>query len=311
MQPIQSLACDEGQGAGGGAALGCRAVPTDKRQRQKEGRRARLGALRRVERRRRLVRRTIWVVVIAAAIIGSVVLLLPGTKPLPKDVRLQDAANKLAVEAGCPSSPYTVVDTTKSWKHPPHNILSKHRDYFAEFKTTAGDFTVKLDPAEAPANVNSFVFLAEHGFYNCTDFQRVIPGFMDQGGSPSGGWQDDHPKAGSSTEPQGPGYTVKADEYPHLPKHGDIYKAGVLAVANSNSPHTNGSQFFVMAKSWVSKADCGNTNDCLPPSYTVIGAVVSGQKVVDKINAEGNASTSSDGVPPVIINRVLAITIYK
>lgn len=245
-------------------------------------------------------------VVIAGVIIGSVVLFLPGSKPPTKQQRV----NQLAVKAGCPSSPYAEVDKTLSWKHPPAQTLDRRGIYDATFTTTAGTFVVQLDPKTAPVNVNNFVFLAEHHYYNCTVFDRVLTGFMDQGGGPYGGPQDKNPSA--SDLPQGPGYSIKQDEYPTPPKHGDLYAAGTVAMANSG-PGTNGSQFFIMAANYTSATVC-RTTSCLPPQYTIIGHVISGLGVVKAINEEGGpaaSSTSAGGVPPKVINRVLSVVITR
>ncbi len=289
-------------------------MPTDKRRRQKEGRRARLEALRKQEQRRRSVRRAVWIVVIAGAIIATIIPFLPSTKPLTANQRLQNAADRLAVVAGCKSSPYTVLHP-QQWSKPPAMRLNLHRRYYATFATTAGTFKVLLDPATAPQNVNSFVFLAEHHFYDCTNFDRVLTGFMNQGGNPSGGAFDKNPNVAlPNADTQGPGYVVTQDEYPKLIKHGYLYAAGTLAVANAG-PRTNGSQFFVMAANYRSAVTCpvGATN-CLANTYTILGHVVSGLSVVTAINQHGGppqnpATNSAGGIPPSVINRVLSVTV--
>jgi cyclophilin family peptidyl-prolyl cis-trans isomerase len=113
--------------------------------------------------------------------------------------------------------------------------------------------TAELFADEAPKTVNNFVFLARDGFYDGVIFHRVIPGFMIQGGDPTG------------TGRGGPGYRF-ADE---PVKRG--YKRGILAMANAG-PNTNGSQFFIM------HADYG-----LPPNYTIFGKLTSGEEVLDSI----------------------------
>jgi cyclophilin family peptidyl-prolyl cis-trans isomerase len=113
--------------------------------------------------------------------------------------------------------------------------------------------TAELYPADAPRTVNNFVFLARDGFYDGVIFHRVIPGFMIQGGDPTG------------TGRGGPGY--RFDDEPVKRK----YTRGTLAMANAG-PNTNGSQFFIM------HADYG-----LPPTYTIFGKLTSGDEVVDSI----------------------------
>jgi peptidylprolyl isomerase/peptidyl-prolyl cis-trans isomerase B (cyclophilin B) len=111
--------------------------------------------------------------------------------------------------------------------------------------------------------VNSFVFLARYHYYDGVIFHRIIPGFVLQGGDPTG------------TGTGGPGYKFE-DE---LPAPGR-YQVGSLAMANAG-PNTNGSQFFIIS---------GPDGVRLPPQYALFGAVVSGGDVVTKINALGTRS---------------------
>jgi cyclophilin family peptidyl-prolyl cis-trans isomerase len=281
-------------------------VPTDKRQRQREGRRVRLEAQRKVDRRRQLLRRSGIVVVVAAIVTGSVFLLIPHGSPattttttttsttttttLPTAFRHQQAvANAVAVHAGCPRALPTVAmpTTHQSWAHQPPQVLTPGGTYYATVKTTKGTFKFQLATHGAPINANNFAFLAEKGFYRCTPFFRVIQGFMNQGGDPTG-------QGGG-----GPGYTIGADEYPLPVAHGVQYPLGSVAIANSGQ-HTNGSQFFVVAKPLTAAE--------LPPNYTIIGQVVSGMAAVQAINRQGGTS-ANNGVPPDVTNRVLSITI--
>ena len=109
--------------------------------------------------------------------------------------------------------------------------------YTATIKTTTGTFTIALDAKAAPVTVNSFVFLAGKGYFHCNIFHRVIPGFVDQTGDPTG------------TGTGGPGYEF-ADE--NIPK---AYATGDVAMANSGGTATNGSQFFMVAPGGASALD--------------------------------------------------------
>ncbi|MBA2570314.1 MAG: peptidylprolyl isomerase [Chloroflexi bacterium] len=151
--------------------------------------------------------------------------------------------------------------------------IDPQKRYTAAIETSAGTMTAELFPGDAPKTVNNFVFLAREGFYEGVIFHRVIPGFMIQGGDPTG--------RGTG----GPGY--KFDDEPVKRK----YTRGTLAMANAG-PNTNGSQFFVM------HADYG-----LPPSYTVFGKLTGGEEVVDAI---ATAPTGGQDRPrdPVRIERV-------
>ncbi len=141
----------------------------------------------------------------------------------------------------------------------------------ATITTSCGDIVIELDPAAAPATVNSFVFLAGAGYFDGTVIHRVLPGFVVQAGDPT------------ATGTGSPGY-VLPDE---LPPPGTVYTAGTVAMANSG-PGTTGSQFFVML------AD----NDALPPDYTIFGLVVGSDATLQAIasvplgtNARGEPST--------------------
>jgi cyclophilin family peptidyl-prolyl cis-trans isomerase len=137
-----------------------------------------------------------------------------------------------------------------------------HR-YTAEMVTTKGTMVIALYPAAAPKTVNSFVFLARYHYFEGIVFHRVIPGFVLQGGDPTG------------TGTGGPGYRFE-DE---LPKPGR-YELGSLAMANAG-PNTNGSQFFVIS---------GPSGASLPPQYSLFGKVVKGLDVVASIDAIGTSS---------------------
>ncbi len=111
---------------------------------------------------------------------------------------------------------------------PPSGSLDLHKSYLAHLKTERGEIVVKLHAAEAPLTVENFVNLARAGFYDGTTFHRVIPGFMAQGGDPTG------------TGRGGPGYSFGDEFHPSLRHDGP----GVLSMANAGA-NTNGSQFFI------------------------------------------------------------------
>jgi len=141
---------------------------------------------------------------------------------------------------------------------PPPTVIDVSRRYTAEVVTSKGTMVIALDPIAAPRATNSFVFLSRWHYFDGVVFHRVIPGFVVQGGDPTG------------TGRGGPGYRFE-DE---LPKPGR-YEVGSLAMANAG-PDTNGSQFFVV------------TADACPwldGKHTVFGQVTSGMDVIDAISA--------------------------
>jgi cyclophilin family peptidyl-prolyl cis-trans isomerase len=147
----------------------------------------------------------------------------------------------------------------------PPMIIDTTKNYTATMVTSKGTLEIVLDALGAPTTVNSFVFLARWHYYDGVVFHRVIPGFVLQGGDPTG------------TGTGGPGYRFN-DE---LPKPGR-YEMGSLAMANAG-PHTNGSQFFVIS---------GPDGMRLPPLYALFGKVVKGLDVVETIDALGTKSGS-------------------
>ncbi len=142
-------------------------------------------------------------------------------------------------------------------------VIDTDKRYTATMVTSHGTMVIALDPLAAPKTVNSFVFLARYHYYDGVIFHRIIPGFVLQGGDPTG------------TGTGGPGYKF-ADE---LPAPGR-YQVGSLAMANAG-PNTNGSQFFIIS---------GSDGVRLPPQYALFGAVVSGGEVVTAIDALGTRS---------------------
>jgi len=145
----------------------------------------------------------------------------------------------------------------------PPMVIDPDKRYTATMVTSKGTMTFALNPAAAPRTVNSFVFLARWHYFDGIVFHRVIPGFVLQGGDPTG--------RGTG----GPGYTF-ADE---LPAPGR-YELGSLAMANAG-PDTNGSQFFVIS---------GPDGMRLPPQYSLFGSIVSGLDTVAAIDGVGTRS---------------------
>ncbi len=135
----------------------------------------------------------------------------------------------------------------------PQKVTKDGMKYSVLIKTDSGNITIDLNPSETPNAVNNFVYLSQKGIYDNTIFHRVINGFMIQGGDPKGDGTG------------GPGYEF-ADE----PFTGE-YTRGTVAMAN-RGPNTNGSQFFIMHK-----------DNPLPKNYVIVGKVVKGIEVVDKI----------------------------
>jgi len=130
---------------------------------------------------------------------------------------------------------------------------AKKGSTIAILHTTAGDITIELNTKDTPLTSENFIKLAKKNFYNNTIFHRAIKGFMIQGGDPDGDGTG------------GPGY--KFDDEPFTGE----YVRGAVAMANSG-PNTNGSQFFIMHKTYPLSKD-----------YVIFGIVIDGLDTVDKI----------------------------
>ncbi len=269
-------------------------MPSEKRARQRAGRVARLEALARQQKRRRRVRSAAIVVVIAAVVVGSVYLITRHTPTPPKKATSnsspQGRLESIWSKAGCPTSPTARVNT-QHYSSAPANTISPSATYTASVKTDVGTFVITLNQKQAPVAVNSFVFLAKAGYFNCNVFHRVIKTFVDQTGDPT------------ATGAGGPGYQF-TEQGPATAS--PQYPIGSVAMANSNNPattdpNTNGSQWFVVT---------GTQGENLNPDYVLFGQVTSGMSVVQKINSDGASSTSSVGTPKVY-HRILKITIKE
>lgn len=189
------------------------------------------------------------------------------------------AAILAALASGCGggSSDSTATSTTASgcieveapepkdvsFEAPPQTVKAGEK-LTAVVQTSCGSFEIALDTKRAPKTVNSFAYLADQGFYDGLDFNRVVSGFVVQGGDPSG------------TGIGGPGYSVV-----EKPPANIAYTKGVVAMAKTEGElsGSSGSQFFV-----VTSHDTG-----LPPEYALLGEVSKGYGTVQRINVLGGS----------------------
>jgi cyclophilin family peptidyl-prolyl cis-trans isomerase len=161
--------------------------------------------------------------------------------------------------------------------------LDPRRGYTVTVQTNCGTFAFALAVRGAPKTSASFYSLVKRGFFDGLTFHRVVPGFVIQGGDPTG------------TGAGGPGYTIVEAPPPDLQ-----YVQGVVAMAKTavQPAGASGSQFFI-----VTGANAG-----LPPQYALVGKIVSGQAVV---NAIGSLPTNAAQMPtpPVVMTRV-TVTVH-
>ena len=206
-----------------------------------------------------------------------------------------------AVAPVCPpATPAGAAKRVIAFTKAPPTCISPTGVYDATVVTDAGTFVVRMDAKASLAAVNNFVFLAKWNYYNGTFFHRVIPGFVIQGGDPTG--------LGTGGPHGFPGYSFTGNYPPASCKTkatAACYEPGDFVMANSNpnpqvqNASTDGSQFFVVLPG-------GQTQLNSEPTYTIFGKVISGMSVVDAIGADG----SSGGTPTVKVY-VLKVTLKK
>ncbi len=159
----------------------------------------------------------------------------------------------------------------------PKGELAVGTTYDVELQTSCGAFTIRLNQKTSPATSASFAALVKAGFFDGTVFHRIVPDFVIQGGDPTASGQG------------GPGYST-VDE----PPAGTTYARGVVAMAKTQAepPGTAGSQFYV-----VTGAEAP-----LPPDYAVLGKVVKGLAVTQRIGQLGDPATEMP-LQPVVVEK--------
>lgn len=162
--------------------------------------------------------------------------------------------------------PYKTNQPVTRFAKPEQVIDPTKFDYYAEIETSKGRIGIDLFENEAPITVNSFVFLALHRYFEGVVFHRVIPGFVAQTGDPTG------------TGMGGPGYQFGLEVTPKL----NYDKKGLLGMARTMDPNSNGSQFFITLA----------PTPHLTGQYTLFAKVVEGMEVVRRLApTEGPGAT--------------------
>ena len=142
---------------------------------------------------------------------------------------------------------------------PPPMEIERKATYTATMQTSCGAIVIELDPKRAPQTVNSFVFLAEAGYFDGQYFHRLDTSIdVIQGGDPSGDGTG------------GPGYAI-----PDELTGDESYTPGTLAMANAGA-NSGGSQFFLITGPAGTNLD-GN------PAFTIFGKVIEGLDVAQRI----------------------------
>ena len=165
----------------------------------------------------------------------------------------------------------------KSWSSPPPMTIDTSKQYTATIETEKGNMVVELFAKDVPKTVNNFVFLAREGFYDGSTFHRVIPGFMAQGGDPTG------------TGMGNAGYRFDDEFTEH--KH----EVGTLSMANSG-PNTNSAQFFITFA----------PQHGLDNKHSVFGQLIEGMDVLERLTPRNPSEN-----PPFTGDKILRITIEE
>ena len=213
------------------------------------------------------------------------------------DSTMETSPPPAAAQQPPPPAPTATPGKRMQWDVAPPMRIDSTKSYTATFTMErGGTFEIKLFADKAPKTVNNFVFLAREGYYDGSTFHRVIPGFMAQGGDPTG------------TGTGGPGYQFDNEFHPDLRHFGP----GMLAMANAgvnNGRGTNGGQFYV-TYSEQHRLDGlnldGTAKPCAQPGvscHAVFGEVISGMDVVNGIRERdpSTATYKGDVIESIVI----------
>lgn len=174
----------------------------------------------------------------AVIMIGSIILAVILQSNAPADQSVADLTGTAEAQTPTPTTDPNATPTTEPSVSPTiqrtftqaEQVLDPNEDYFAIIKTDKGDIEMDLFEDEAPQTVNTFVFLAEKGYFNGLTFHRVEPNFVVQGGDPQGDGTG------------GPGFQTPED------KNDLTNTRGMVSMAKSGTAEEFGSQFFINLK---------------------------------------------------------------
>jgi cyclophilin family peptidyl-prolyl cis-trans isomerase len=219
---------------------------------------------------------------INASVQEAVNLSLPGTPSVILDGNLL-TGNQLPIQQYGPWDSYVQLTLLeeRQYDSAPEMMIDPESTYLARVEMESGDeFIIELLPQSAPQTVNSFIFLAQEGWFDGVTFHRVLPGFVAQTGDPTG------------TGGGGPGYAIPNEIDASLSHD----QPGMVAMANSG-PDTNGSQWYITL---------GDASQ-LDGQYTIFGRVLEGMEVVEAITPRNPAENPE--LPPG--DKIRTITIEE
>lgn len=167
--------------------------------------------------------------------------------------------------AGCPSSP--------------PQALPAGATRTVTIDTSSGPIVITVRADLAPLAAGNFVALAACGYYDGVVFHRLVPGFVIQGGDRTGTGRGD------------PGYKIQDEPVT------TAYRRGTVAMARTQAPNSQGSQFFIVLSDTNSLAQAN--------TYSIFGTVTAGMDSVDAIAAMPNSgSPNNTALNPVAMDRV-------
>jgi peptidyl-prolyl cis-trans isomerase B (cyclophilin B) len=274
-----------------------------KKERQREL--ARQAYERRIDRQARRAKRTrqAWVISLAVVLVtgigfGSAALAGVWKTPAPAKEPVASASPAPSSSASPSAGPtsamvggkcvYTAIGTAARKVSLPPATPDTSASYTATMTTNRGTIVINMLNSKAPCTVNSFVSLADQKYFDNTPCHRLTTSqsgiYVLQCGDPSG--------QGSG----GPGYVFYTENL-----KGATYPAGTVAMANSGSADSNGSQFFLVYK-----------NTPLPANYTPFGTITSGLSVLQAVANAGtdNSNGAGDGHPKDAV-QIESMTISK
>jgi peptidyl-prolyl cis-trans isomerase B (cyclophilin B) len=246
-------------------------------------------------------------IAVIAAVVGGVLATSGSSSPKPAAAASTASANPSAA-ASASASPtssaaanplkYEASGTSavKGITIPTYNAATAEQTYTVTLTTNHGNIVFSADGKAAPYTVDSFVYLANKGYFNNTKCHRLVWSgglFMLQCGDPTGTGQG------------GPGYTIPDENLASLGaanSSGTVtYKAGTIAMANTGQAHTGGSEFFLVGE-----------NSTLAPTYTPFGTITQGLNILQGIGAKGAATADSNGnTPPKEAVQIEKVTIKQ
>ena len=224
------------------------------------------------------------VVVLAVVIVGGFLVLRPGgaggTAPSSSAQASADASAVAPPSAGASAAASAGASAAGAGGSCPTSqppALPAGQSRTVTIQTDKGQIVIKVQGALSPIATGNFVALASCGFYDGVVFHRVVPGFVIQGGDPTG------------TGTGGPGYTIKDETVTAT------YSRATVAMARSGAPNSVGSQFFIVLD------DKARTALAQYNTYQIIGTVTAGMDAVDAIAA---AADGENPTHPIVMTKV-------